>query len=837
MVGFAGTLGGKVLPALVCLCAAAFANPMPAGLAVDLVVLDEQRLPVPAVEIQIKSGPTVVAKAETDPEGRAHFDQLAPGRYELTATHEGFHPLVMRDLELSESGGPPGIIELTLLAAPVRHEHIDVQDTAGAAEQSSSAPTQIASAAVRDLPSRPATVSDVLPLVPGVVRSPSGDLRISASGEHRSALIVNSADVTDPATGQFGLTVPIDSVESVNVYQTPFLAEFGRFTAGLVSVETRRGGDKWKWEINDPFPDFRIRSYHLRGIRDATPRLNAEGPLIPGKLYFSEGLEYEARKIEVYTLPFPRNQKVTEGVNSFAQLDWVVSGKQLVTATAHIAPQRLSYVNLDYFDPQPTVPDAATHNYTATIADRLTLWGGLLENIVSTTRFDASVWRQGNQDLTVAPWGNSGNYFAQQSRTAVRYGWSPLYSFHSFNLLGAHTFKMGAGITNSSEQGQVNDQPVNIVDGQNRLLEQIAFSGGKPFQMSDTEYAFFGQDHWSISSRLAADLGIRTESQEISESFRVAPRAGLAWLPFANAKTVVRAGFGLFFDRVPLNVYSFNHYPRQNISLFDDTGALTGGPYYFENVLGTVNVHSPWIMHEQTPGDFSPRSANGTVQVEQTLTSFLKLRAGYTRNESAGLVIVNRIAPDPTTLLGAYELSGSGDSRYHQLEFTARLRLTAGRLLFLSYVRSLAEGDLNEFAGYLGSFPSPIIRDNVYSRLPGDLPNRFLAWGQVPLPMGFRVAPILELRDGFPYATYNAAEDYAGDPYVHRYPRFFSLDSRFSKDIKVSPKYTVRLSVSGYNLSNHFNPEAFHDNTADPAYGLFFGHRGRRFTGDFDVLF
>jgi hypothetical protein len=77
---------------------------------------------------------------------------------------------------------------------------------------------------------------------PGVVRSPGGGLVISA------------ADVTDPATGQFGLTVPIDSVETLNVYQAPFQAEYGRFTAGLVSVETRRGGDKWKWELNDPFP-------------------------------------------------------------------------------------------------------------------------------------------------------------------------------------------------------------------------------------------------------------------------------------------------------------------------------------------------------------------------------------------------------------------------------------------------------------------------------------------------------------------------------------------------------------------------------------------------------
>jgi hypothetical protein len=148
-----------------------------------------------------------------------------------------------------------------------------------------------------------------LPLLPGIVRNPGGGLILSAAGEHRSALIVNSADVTDPATGQFGLTVPIDSVETLNFYQTPFLAEYGRFGAGLVSVETRRGGDKWKWELNDPFPDFRIRSYHMEGLKDATPRVNVEGPLIAGKLYFSEGLEYEMRDTEVFEQPFPYNQK------------------------------------------------------------------------------------------------------------------------------------------------------------------------------------------------------------------------------------------------------------------------------------------------------------------------------------------------------------------------------------------------------------------------------------------------------------------------------------------------------------------------------------------------
>ena len=76
-----------------------------------------------------------------------------------------------------------------------------------------------------------------------------------------------------------------------------------------------------------------------------------------------------------------------------------------------------------------------------------------------------------------------------------------------------------------------------------------------------------------------------------------------------------------------------------------------------------------------------------------------------------------------------------------------------------------------------------------------------------------------------------------GVPNFDRYPHFFAVDSRISKDIQLNPKYGIRLSLASFNLTNHFNPEAVHANIADPAYGYFFGHRGRRFTMDFDVLF
>ena len=329
------------------------------------VDVDQANHPVAGVRVQLKSGENAAAAADTDQAGHADFKGLPPGRYQITANKEGFEPLVKGDLDFSQAGAS---MELTLIPVLAQRDSVEVIGEAPPVEEGASTSNAIGGQDAKMLPTRPATVADALPLIPGVARSPGGGLQISGGGEHRSSLIVNSADVTDPATGQFGLTVPIDSVETLNVFQTPFLAEYGRFTAGLVSVETRRGGDKWKWELNDPLPEFFIRSWRLRGLRDATPRLNFEGPLVPGKLYFSEGLEYEVRKTPVFTLPFPYNLKRKQGINSFAQFDWVTSDKNLLTLTVHVAPQRLEHVNMDYFNPEPTTPDAGTHNYTATIA-------------------------------------------------------------------------------------------------------------------------------------------------------------------------------------------------------------------------------------------------------------------------------------------------------------------------------------------------------------------------------------------------------------------------------------------------------------------------------------
>ncbi len=120
----------------------------------------------------------------------------------------------------------------------------------------------------------------------------------------------------------------------------------------------------------------------------------------------------------------------------------------------------------------------------------------------------------------------------------------------------------------------------------------------------------------------------------------------------------------------------------------------------------------------------------------------------------------------------------------------------------------------------------------MFSNLSADLPNRFLAWGTVRLPWQHAdSARSSNTATDCPTSQYDVLGNYAGVPNTTRFPNFFSADARVMKDIKVSPKYTLRFSVTGNNLTNHFNALAVHANMADPMFGTFFGTYPRRFPG------
>jgi hypothetical protein len=211
------------------------------------------------------------------------------------------------------------------------------------------------------------------------------------------------------------------------------------------------------------------------------------------------------------------------------------------------------------------------------------------------------------------------------------------------------------------------------------------------------------------------------------------------------------------------------------------------------------------------------------------------MRAVYTDNRSVGLVVLHT---DNLGTANENVLDGTGQSRYRQGELTAKVSWKDHQQLVFSYVRSLAEGNQNVFDNFVGNFAEPLIRPTSYSTLPGDLPNRFLMWGHVNLPFQkFQLNPTVEYRNGFPWTSFDVLQNYSGVPNSQRFPDFLSVDARLMRDFKVPKNHMIRLSVTGYNLTNHFNALAVHDNIADPLYGVFFGNYHRRYRFDFEVLF
>jgi Carboxypeptidase regulatory-like domain/TonB dependent receptor len=823
--------------ALLISAAFSFAQPTVAqqrGVATLRVIVSDADGPVNGAVVEVKlNGPTV-ATAVTNVAGEVEFTTLTPANYQVTVSKVSFEPLTASNIIMT--AGAQVEVRVTMIPKIELKEAISVKaDRDTQLDKGASPAVELQRAEVETVPSKPATVADTLPLVPGVVRTSDGEMNIAGAAEHRSALVVNAADVTDPATGQFGMTVPVDSVETIEVFKTPYLAQFGRFTSGVVSVETRRGGDKWNAELNDPLPEFRIRSGHLRGLREASPRLTFNGPLIANKFYFSEGVEYDLQKQPDRTLPFGSNESKQESTNSFTQLDYVLSPTNALTGTFHVAPRRWSFVGLDFFNPQPVTPMFRVRDYTGTLIDRWTLGRNLLESTLAMKRLMNNVWGQGDQAMILTPTGNRGSYFSEQSRRASRVEWIETYSLAPLKYHGEHSLKLGSSVSGMQNRGDFLARPVLIEDAEGRLIRRIDWVGGRRFCRGDLETAFFGQDHWVISPKLAVDAGTRVERQSITQTIRMAPRIGVSWTPFANRHTTIRGGFGLFYDRVPLSVYAFYSYPEQVITSFGRHREIIDGPHHFFNDTERAESRRlPFVYSRNHAGNFAPYSETWNVEVEHPLLKMLRVRANYLQSSSHGVIVFTpRAIEDRHALV----LGGGGKSAYRQLELTGRLSLKNDQDLFFSYVHGRSHGDLNEFNGYLGNFPFAVVRANRFTNLSGDLPNRFLAWGLVRLPLKMQFAPLVEWRNGFPYAWTDATQHFVGMPNQRRFPNFYSVDSRASKDVKMSDKYSLRFSVSGFNLTNHFNPLRMHSNIDDRLHGVFFGSHKRRLRLDFDVIF
>jgi hypothetical protein len=796
---------------------------------VQVQTLDKDGKPLSGalVTLFVQVGQPVNPAKSTDENGKLELTMVPVGQYSLQVEAENYQTFNEDKIKVLEKTITSISIQMT--------EKINVSEivTVNAEsekliEQGALPQAQFSQEALKTVPLQSQEFDQALPIVPNVIRGPDGKINIKGAREDQNLLLVNDADATDPATGNFALSIPLESIGQVKVYTNPYLPEYGKFTGGVTKIETKRGGDKWKFDINDIFPEPRLRGGKLFGFTNFSPRIHFEGPVVKNRFYLAQGLEYAIDKKPVRGLPSPNNEIIKDLVRSFSQFDLIISAQNTISITFNFSPRIIKHIGLDFFNPQSVAPNQRLTDTSLVVIDRLALSGGsLLETLFQYKRLKGRIFGEGPDQMLITPLGRSGNYFHLEKRTTERYELHFTDTLPPYSAAGEHNFKIGAGVEYLSNRGFNQNQTVTISRADGTTSQRIAYLAPGDLNAINRKVFVFAQDQWLILPNLSFDYGLRFEAQRATVGLNVAPRMAVSYSPVPSGNTVFRAAFGIFYDKLPLNALSFANASQQQVTTFAADGkTITDGPRHFVNLIASRSNGKP-----NNGLDFTtPRNITFNTEFNQRLGKHTLLKISYLNSRTHNDLYVSPVIDQK---LNSITLFNNGLGLYNSLEVTSSFQLPKENDFSVSYIRSRTRGELNDFNTYFGDFPDPVLRPNQFGRLQSDAPNRLLMRGTFKFPYMLTVAPLFDLHTGFPYSVRDELQNFVGQRNSERYLRFLSLDLAVSKDIRLRDKYTAQFTVSIFNVTDHNNPRNVRANIADPGFGKFFARYRRFYRLDF----
>jgi len=771
---------------------------------------------VPDAQIQIQ-GPTS-KETRSDAAGSYLFNSLPPGKYKITATAPGLSGAT----EVTVTAGSTSVAPLNL-ELQVVSSNVTVTADATPASESSSQSATISAATIEHAPSQTERFDSYLPLVPGVVRGPDGLINMKGARATQSGWLVNSANATDPATGGQAMNLPIDVVSSVKVISNPYDPEYGKFTGAVSSVETRTGDlEKRHVSVQNFMPRLRDRDGSIVGIGAFTPRLTFTGPILKDKLALTQSFEYRFVRTPVESLPPMQRDSKLESFDSFSQYDWNISSKHTATLSAAVFPQKLDYLGLNTFAPQTSTPDLHQRGYQTSVQDHyIGHSGSLLTSGLSYERFDADLLRNSSDPYRLLVETTEGGFFNTQKRETERVQWQEIYQPAQKHFWGTHELKAGIDLSHSSYDGRQQFSPVDIVGTADYALQRIQFGAPTRFSVNQTELAWFAGDGWTVWPRLSFDLGLRFDRDSVTDAAHAAPRAGFTFAVTRDRRTLVKAGAGLFYDRVPLNAPAFPNLPARTIQLLSPAGEVLHSTAYANEISGSLA---------------NPKSEAWNVEIDRQLANSLVVKVAYQQRNTFHNLIVTPQRNAATALLA---LSNTGEDFYRELQVTGRYQFRQ-HTLNASYVRSKAYGDLNDFNQFFGNNPQAVIQSDSRGRLSFDAPQRFLFWGEFAAPWKLTVLPVWDLHTGFPYSVENQWRQFVGPRNTRRFQQFDSADIQILKEVKFpfrGKEHKAKVGLGVFNIFNHFNPRDVQNDLDSYRFGEFFNGAPRTFRGKFVLGF
>lgn len=742
----------------------------------------------------------------TNDQGEFIFNNLASGKYTVRAIQEGFAFYENPEVEVKNDSSE--VLKITLNIA-IEQEVVTVQTE----ESISTEPDNNAGAIVLKgdlidgLPDNPDDLEAYLQALAGPGAGPNG------------------GDILIDGIGNGGRMPPKSSIREIRINSNPYSAEYDRVGFGRIEIFTKPGTNGFHGQAFFNFNDESLNSRNPFTIERAPYQARQYGGNFSGS-FSKKGsffVDFERRAIDdlavinanildnnLNVVPFTQSIASPLTRTTFSpRIDYQINDTNSLTARYSFTRTSNENNGIGGF----SLGSRAYNVLSTEQSFQLTETAVINKSIINETRFQFVSRKSENSlgdsslptiqvlDAFTSGGANVGNSSSESKRWEL--------SNSTAWTTGKHSFKTGVrlrgiSINDVSENNFAGTYTFTSLDQYRNVLQgiggatptQFTITAGNPeVQIKQIDFGAFFQDDWRILPNLTLNLGLRYEAQtNVSNNKNFAPRLGFAWSPDysngRNGKTVIRGGFGVFFDRVgeslSLNANRFNGLNRQSYIVTDPTLLAM-----FPNVpsIDTLLDYATTQNKYQLSGDIrAPYNVQTSFGIERQLPFNFTAAVNYINTKGYNqLRLVNINAPvdyiygdvnsgiRPFGDVGnIFEYQSNGKFSQNQLSVNVRNNFNRNFSVFANYTLGNAYSDTDG----ANSFPANSYDlTDEYGRSSMDIRHRLTIGSSVRIPFGISLNPFVIISSGRPF-NITTGQDTNGDSLFTERPTYSQLNAQ-----------------------------------------------------------
>ncbi len=773
-------------------------------------------------------GKTLTVQSNHD--GVYEIRGLAPGSYTVTAVAKGFALDTEADVQIN-----PGQVQAfdIQLQIAVEQQHVEVQEESPTVSVSpeNSAGTIVLKG--KDL--------DALSDDPDELQSELEALAGPSAGPNGGQIYVDGFTA--------GQLPPKSAIREIRINQNPFSAEYDKLGYGRIEIFTKPGTDKFHGQLlvngnSSAFNSLNPFITSTPGYYSEIFNGNLSGPIDKNASFFFTVQQRDIDNVSVIvgTVLGPGNiatpysaavPSPSRRLNISPRVDFQLSPKNTLTIRYQYSQNTQDNGGIGGFSLASTGYNSGSTENTVQITDTQII----SPTIVNETRFqyirDSDNQTPLSLDPTLVVQGAFTSGGSSSGTTASNQDHYELQNFTSI-AHGKHFIKFGGRLRgtlfssneDSGFNGAYNFSSLNAyqitVNGLEQGLtpaeiramgggaSQFTLVAGQPLSdVSMVDVGLYAQDEWKIRPNITLSYGLRYETQTgIPYEGNWAPRVSVAWgLGHSKSapKTVLRGGYGIFYDR-----FSYNYILQaERYNGITQQQYVVANPNFYPLIptpaqLATLATNSP-TTYEVQNNLHVPYTMEAAFSVERQVTKNATVSVTYLNSRGVHqLFLRNANAPLPGTYppsgvtpLGnndnIYQYNSGGVFEQNQLITNVRFSLGNKISLFGFYALGFANSDLGSGGGaavvaggggFGGAFGgggggSPQFLMNSYDptedwgRAAFDVRNRAFVGGTISLPYAFRLSPFIIADSGTPFNII-VGQDLNGDSIFNDRPALAS---------------------------------------------------------------